>query len=565
MNSSPGSTGATTGRTWIDPALAMILALLTFGHALVYADRTPTGVPPDEWAHITHVHEVASGDRLLPDYANSRVLPNEVKGNYLGHPPLYYSAMGMLGRIAGWDAVEDVRNYRAASAALVAIGLLLWLLIARSLGIGRAWAIPICLSVNAIPMFPYLAGSVNNDALAYLAVAIAIFGVVRIPRWPRAAYYLGAAGLLAALLTKATAALFLLLFFAAWLGWQVRAGTSPIRNRHFLVALGMVAVFSGAYYLYALGTFGTPFPRVGEAHARTGLPQDPMHVLGVFVQFSKEMIERLSMISSHASTVPVTGWLRDLFLLGLALPLVAWIASRWLGRRQPRDSLDDAFMLALGLTVLVHAFVVWRSYQVYGVIAGVQPRYYAYALPGLFVMGFRHYRGHLFTRVLLAAFVAVWLILLLLVPSRSIRTEAARHAPAPATPAIQWTIPAADRRQEVAVRFHRLPAGHVDRLSSDAGTLHVKGWAIDAASKDAAAAVHVYYDGIRVGSVPTGRPRADVAKALDHHGADRAGFEFKVLGLPVTASPCDIDLAAEQSDGRLAILRHGSCPDPVVK
>lgn len=559
MISDLGPTDATSGRGWVDGALSLLLALLTFGHALHYANRTPTGVPPDEWAHITHVREVASGERLIPDYADSRVLPDEVRGNYLGHPPLYYSALGMLGRIAGWDAVEDVRNYRAASAALVAIGLLLWLLISRALGFGRAWAIPICLSVNAIPMFPYLAGSVNNDTLAYLAVAIAMFGVVRIPRWPRAAYYLGAAGLLVALLTKATAGLFLLLFFAAWLVWQLRSGNSPIRNRHFLVALGVVAVVSGAYYVYAIGAFGAPFPRVGEAHARSGLPGDPLDAMGVVVAFSTQMLARLPMISSHASSVPLTGWLREMFLLGLALPLLAWAGSRWLGRGQRRDPLGDAFMLALGLTMVVHAIVVWRAYQAYGVIAGIQPRYYAYVLPGLFVIGFRHYREHLFTRVLLAAFVALWLVLLLLVPSRAITTEATRHAPAPATPVIRFAMPTGDRRQAAAVRFDRLTAGHVERLSLDAGTLTVKGWAIDAASKDAADAVRVYYDGILLESVPTGRPRADVAKALNHHGAGRSGFAFEVLGLPATVSPCDLDLAAEQSDGRLAILPHRGC------
>lgn len=566
MSSGPRTSGATSsGRTWTDAALALLLALLTLGHALIYAERTPTGVPPDEWAHITHVQEVASGDRLIPDYADSRVLPRAVKGNYLGHPPLYYSATGMLGRIAGWDAVQDVHNYRAVSAALVALGVLLWLLVARALGMARVWAVPICLSVNAIPMFAYLAGSVNNDTLAYLAVAIALFGVVHVPRWPRAAYYIGAAGLLIALLTKATAALFLLLFFVSWLSWQWRAGTSPIRNRHFLVALGVVAVIGGAYYAYAVSTFGAPFPRVGEAHARSGLPADPLDTLGVLAAFAKQMLARLPMISSHASTVPLSGWMRELFLLGLALPLVAWTGSRWLGRRQGRDPLGDAFMLALGLTVLVHAVVVWRAYQTYGVVAGIQPRYYAYVLPGVFVIGFRHYREHRFTQVLLAVFVALWLVLLLLVPFRAISTEAARHAPLPATPVIRFAVPTGDRRQTVATRFDRLAAGHVDRLSLEADKLIVKGWAIDAPSKDASEAVRVYYDGILLGAVPTGRPRADVAKVLNHHGAAPSGFLFEVVDLPAAVSPCDLDIVVEQSDGRLATLRHSSCVDPAVR
>ncbi len=48
-------------------------------------------------------------------------------------------------------------------------------------------------------------------------------------------------------------------------------------------------------------------------------------------------------------------------MLGLALPLLVWTGSRCLGRGQRRDPLCAAFMLALGLTVLVYAFVVWHS------------------------------------------------------------------------------------------------------------------------------------------------------------------------------------------------------------
>lgn len=548
---------ATSSRLWIDGSLALLLALLTFVHALMYANSTPIGAPPDEWAHISHIHEVASGERLLPDYAASRVLPDKVRGNYLGHPPLYYTSLGLLGRFADWDVVEDVHNYRAVSAAQVATGLLLWLLIARALGMARCWAIPICLSVNAIPMFPYLAGSVNNDTLAYLGVAIGMFGVVRIPQWPRTAYYIGAAGLLVALLTKATAALFLLLFFIAWLGWHLRSGNSPIRNRHLLMALGGVGFISGTYYLFAIVAFGAPFPRVGEAHARLGLPDDPLSMMELVVAFTTEMVARLPMISSHASTVPLTGGLRDIFLLGLALPVLAWAGSRWLGRNQRQDPLGDAFMLALGLTLLAHLFVVWRSYQAYGVIAGIQPRYYSYVLPGLFVIGFQHYRQHRFIQALLAVFVSLWLVLLLLVPPRVIATEAARHAPAPAMAVIQFAMP---NRNTVPVRFEHLAAGHVDLLNLERGTLSVRGWAIDAASKDPAYAVRVYYGGTLLGSSPTGRPRSDVAKALNHHGAGRSGFEFKVVNLPATVSPCDLRLVvAEQRDGRLAILRHRSC------
>ncbi len=167
--------------------------------------------------------------------------------------------------------------------------------------------------------------------------------------------------------------------------------------------------------------------------------------------------------------------------------------------------------------------------------------------------------------MLLAVFVVLWLALLLLVPLRAITTAAARHAPAPARPVIRFAMLAGGRRQPGMLGFDRLTAGRVEHLRLDGDMLIVKGWAIDAHSKNAADAVRVYYDGILIGSVPTGRPRADVAKSLNHHRADGSGFAFEVVGLPATDSPCNLDLAAEQSDGRLDMLRHSSCGDQAAR
>ncbi len=541
---------------WRDGLLALLVAIVTFGHGMIYANATPAGVPPDEWAHITHIKEVADG-RWLPDYAESRVLGSE-RGNYLGHPPLYYTSLGLLGRAAGWDPVDDLVRYRAVSAVFMALGLLLWVLIARQLRLSWYWTIPLCLSVNAIPMFPYLAGSINNDTLAYLAVAMAMFGVSMIPRLPRAAYYIGAAGLLMALLTKATAGLFLLLFFGIWLGAMLWAGQSPLRNKHFRIAVAITALASGGYYLFSLWQFGALFPRVGEAHTRGGLPADPLSLIAITVESVRQMMSRLPAITSHASTVPLTGLLREMFLLALALPVIAWAWTRLAMRKLHANPFADAFTCALALTLLIHLAVVMRGYHVYGVLSGLQPRYYSFVLPGLFVLCFaRHHHSRVAT-ALLAATALIWTGMLLTVPVKALDAEAARHAAPPATSLVNFNN--ADALSTSAgATFVGRPAGFVDSIHRHNGTAQIRGWAIDAGSLQPAAQVNLYHDGRLLGSAATGRPRPDVARALDDSDAGRSGFTVELTDIPPHVAICDLVLAAQQADGRMAPLHQPPC------
>lgn len=545
--------------SWRDGLLALLVAAVTFAHALIYANATPAGVPPDEWAHVTHIQEVADG-RWLPDYAESRILGSE-RGNYLGHPPLYYTGLGLLGRAADWNAADDLVAYRSVSAAFMALGLLLWVLVARQLGLSWYWALPLCLAVNAVPMFPYLAGSVNNDTLAYLAVAVAMFGVSLVPRLPRGAYYIGAAGLLMALLTKATAGLFLLLFFGAWLGARVWVGQSPLRHTHFRIALAVTAAISGGYYLFSLFRFGALFPRVGEAHVRHGLPANALDLLDVTLESARQMVSRLPAITSRASTVPLTGLWREMFLLALVLPVIAWGWTRMAIRRLRVDPFVDAFMVALALMMLVHLAVVWRGYHVYGVLAGLQPRYYSFALPGIFVLCFAHHRRSRFATAVLVATSLIWAALLLTVPTKALHAEAVRHAPPRPAPQISFNNSGAPSVATSATFVNR-PVGFVESIQLRNGTARITGWAIDADSRRPAARVNLYYDGRLLGSAGTGLPRPDVARVLDDSGAARSGFKVELTDIPPQVATCELVLAAQQADGRMAPLQQRPCKQP---
>ena len=541
--------------------LALAVALFTYASAWTALGETPFGVAPDEWAHATYVHEVAAGGRLIPDYAGSHILPGRAQGNYLSHPPLYYSVLGLAGRVMGWDAVRDYRAYRKLSALMVAFGMLLWMLAGSSLGMPPTWLLAAAAATNAFPMFPFLAGSINNDNLAFLGVAIAVYGLVQLRHWPRAGFHVAALGVLVAFLTKATASVFLCVLFACWIAWQWREDRGALRSRHLLAAAAGVVVVAGGYFLYALLAHGALFPHAGTLYVPN--PPAVKTPLGPFaITFAGIMAGRLPTIMSHASVAPLSGSLLWAFWIMLAAPLLAALASVARRGHHPDRRLVNAFFIALAVTVFAHLLVVWRGYLATGLLAGMQPRYYNYVVPALFIFCFLQVRDSRVGKVLFAAFALSASLLLAVAPALSMRAQVL-HKSAPrgasaAPDAIRYPR-GVEAPLSARIGIGDRHGGHVDQLVVSDGKASIRGWAINAADRSSARGVLVVVDDRLVGSVGTGKPRADVGKALGTDRASRAGFHFTIDGLPATTTACDIHLAAEQNDGSLASLTHTAC------
>lgn len=545
---------------WRDLVLALAMAVFTFGCGWVHVFLTPPGAPPDEWAHITHVKEIAVDGHLLPDYAHSRILPAAKTGNYLGHPPLYYSTLGLTGRLLEWgDPVTHFKRYRALSVSMVAMGMLLWTLAGRAFGLPSLYLVAITAALNAIPMFPYLAGSINNDNLAFLSVAISIYGISLLQRYPRLAYYIGAFGLLIALLTKATAALFLLAFFCFWLIPTLRGPRSPLRDKHFLIALGTMSLLLAIYYIPTLIKYGTPFPRLSLMYSKLPPPEHPVGLVAVIAEFSAQLWQRLPYIASHASLLPLAGLLEKLLYVMLLLPAFAWIVSRWAAPAREVDRLGNAFLLALVSTILVHFLVVWNAYNAHGVFAGLQPRYYNYALPGLFLIGFLRQADSKACRFLFAAFALAAAALISVSPTSTAQASLARSSmPMPE----RLNLPTGSKasgQQTIRITINDQPAGYLDSFKRKGTNVSVSGWAIDIASQKPARRVWVFLKDQLIGTAPTGHQRPDVGKALASIKAAQSGFRLEIKGLAGQVPECDLRLAAEQGDGRMAPLRRPKC------
>lgn len=551
--------GRDNGRQPVWP-LAVVLAIAVLATSWFYIRNVPLGEPPDEVAHLGYIADIARDHHVLPDYRHS-VLLGTTQPNYLTHPPLYYTLEGLVGRAFGWSPDKGLQRYRTLSALLVAMGVFFWVLACGRFGFGALRTVAVVAACLAIPMFPYLAASVNNDNLCYLGVALFFYGLSLYVGRSSSGPYVIALGFAVVALTKATGALFLVAFLSGWFVLNRRDLPSMLADRHVRAAAVAVLVLCASYYVPTLLVYHTPFPAPEEL-TRDVLPVDPgMNPLRFAAVFCRKMLAELPLVISHRTTAPLSRSLVPWFYAMLASPLLAWALRRPFAKPGWQRDLGDTFLAALLVTVVVHFWFCWRGYLATGQLVGFQPRYYGFALPGLFVIGFLGEGMDRLRRGLLLAFAAIAVVLVARIPhGASIEhiygQQRARYATV--------TMPAGARTPSVAVTvpLSGADAGYVDTIRVAGRKVTISGWAIDGSSKRPARSVWVTLDGRLLGTVRPTRSRPGVAAALGSEDALLSGFVIRIPGVPDGLAPCSLAIQAEQDDGSLAPLKNSPCQPP---
>ena len=246
---------------------------------------------------------------------------------------------------------------------------------------------------------------------------------------------------------------------------------------------------------------------------------------------------------------------RAAFLAMVVVPGVAWLLARpgAVGRGiDPRviRGTDALGLAALG-TVLIHIAYTYASYRGSGLLAGIQPRYFAFLLPAIWLPAFLLEQRGLPRRLLVTAFtalaiIAFWTSVPNTVAGQARAAENARQA-APRQP----PVPVAGLR------------GHIDSFQFERGRLRVHGWAY-AGAGGVPARVAVHVDDAVVHGVETGTERPDVARALGQPGARGAGFEASLELGTAGERECAIGVSATARDGRVTWLRKATCPAPAL-
>lgn len=177
----------------LEISLVAVLLAVYLGLGSLFALRTPLWQAPDEPAHYNYVRQlvagewpvIASGDwdqAYLSQVVGARFDP--VFDVFIltyedWQPPLYYLLQAPVYRLTGGSLLA----MRLASVFLGAGVVLLAYLIARRVFNGQVWlALAAAVFIAFLPQHLAILGSVNNDTLAELVIAAALFLLV-IP-WP---------------------------------------------------------------------------------------------------------------------------------------------------------------------------------------------------------------------------------------------------------------------------------------------------------------------------------------------------------------------------------------------
>jgi hypothetical protein len=549
---------------WLEMPWVLLAIVFLTGQAMVSAMNTPLGYAPDEIPHLSYVRDAMQSPTLMPDYAEGKTIGFR-QPNYLSHPPLYYSALGAVGKVFRLDPKGNYLVFRSLGVVFVALGLMAMALAARALKLRPGTIALLLLACSAVPMFPYLAGSVTNDTLLYLGVTLAIYGLVLSLQarehhrtgyqWPLLA------GLLITFLTKATGMAFLVFFFLAYAALSVRQLRPVALVRHAWLPSAVFLLLVGGYYVATYLTHGSLFPRAGNLYD-VAPPAQLLNFQGYASEFFSSMWRRLPGIVSHLSVAPLPEVLAPAFYAMLMLPVVGWVVVRWsapLLQDLPRAiQLFDALGLAAVATIAIHLVLGYRTYLGNGVLSGFQPRYYAYFLPLMWLPFFALCRAGWFRQLVtilfaLSAVVTFWGT----VPFVQLRQQEAKQN---IEQGFVYTHPSSGQNESARLVLRDQVTGNIDELSWNAGILKGRGWVFDAQKADAVQRVWILAGDRYITAVKVQAARSDVALALGNPIAEFSGFGFSLRGLPADNALCGFHLLAEYRDGTFGRLPFAGCP-----
>jgi hypothetical protein len=544
--------------------LAFLMVVFLALQAMVMAFQTPFGVPPDEIAHLSYVSDASKSPVALPNYASGVIITDRKSTNYLTHPPLYYSTLGVVAKAFGLHPVNDHVAFRLISVLMVTIGLVFVVLTAAELNISQEATALVLLACAGIPMFGYLAGSVSNDNLLYLGVTAALYGIAVMQRQPPHrrghAPWIVAAGLVMVFLTKATAMAFMVFFFAWWALLHGRKANPWALVKAYAVPATVFFLVVGGYYISTRLATGKLFPSPRLLYEARDIG-DALTFTAYLDTYFTTMVARLPVVMSHLSVDPLNQTFKPAFYAMLALPITGWLIARFsplLADIKPEHvRWLDAMMLAAMTTVAFHIAWGYRHYLINGQLSGFQPRYYAYLLPVIWLPFFALSRPGWFRQLIAGGFALLAVVVFWSTSPHFLSKQSESLDSRRQTVWFQAADPAAT--QQFSIRMRDVPTGNLDDFELDSGELQVRGWVFDSANGQPAARVWLVSGQRFLASSRLHIRRPDVAQALGKPGALLSGFHFALRGVPATAQRCEFNLYVEFLDGSLGLLPARAC------
>ena len=365
---------------------AVIFALFVLA-ALFGAERKDITQGFDEVAHASYVAAIQDTGQASPDLDRMRMLDPRTfrftdRPNYLNHPPAFYDLLAWLGpKLEGHPQALLVD--RLIDVVIAALGLAALLGLGLAAGFARnefyAYAVPLA----CIPVLAPLAGSINNDNLAFFGGALATLGVWQLAASERAGWLAPALiGVVVAAWAKATGLVLtgtMVSAAVAYLIWR-RRWRWP-----WTVAVAVAFLAAAAPYVVFTMHYGSPAP---DTPALAAMLKHDARALGLADVPRRSFPEYLG----YFVVAFISGWMPALHPRGvinnamLVIPTAALVCAAagmalslrrlWARRETALDVVVVAGAAALALTLVLHVRHSYADYLATGWPMEAYPRYY---------------------------------------------------------------------------------------------------------------------------------------------------------------------------------------------
>jgi hypothetical protein len=364
----------------------IILGLFVLA-AVVSAERKDVTQGFDEVAHTSYVAQMQHTGFAWPALQHMRLLDPYTfqfsgEANYLNHPPLFYALLGVIGpTLEGHPA--SLLAYRALDIALATLGFAALLALGLAAKFPRhefyAYAVPLA----CIPVLIPIAGSVNNDNLAFMGGAVAMLAAWQLVATGRG-WWLGIAlaGVIAAAWAKLTGLMLAGGMVAATLAYLLCRGRLPWR---WTIAAALAFALAAAPYLLFIAQYGSPTP---DTPAQIALIEDGARAAG----WADLPRKSFAGYAAYFVVAFVADWMptlaaRSVFNYAmLAIPVAALLCAlsgvslsarrTWQRNETALDVVVVAGTLALAATFAVHIGYSYQRHLATGWLMDAYPRYY---------------------------------------------------------------------------------------------------------------------------------------------------------------------------------------------
>ncbi|HMN72353.1 MAG TPA: hypothetical protein PKA55_10855 [Rhodoblastus sp.] len=364
--------------------VAMMLLFLAMAFRAAITRDIATGF--DEVAHFSYVAQIQETGRFWPRLdelrlLNSRTFHFTQTPNYLNHPPIYYWLMAHIAPRFAENPAGVLLWLRFCNALLAASGVAALLALGSTLRLSRYEAYAFGVPIVFIPALAAIAGSVNNDNLAFAGGSLATLSACRLlvtrqTRWLAAAL----AGLVAASFAKLTGLVLvgaMLAVVLALLAWRREFRVS------WLILAAVGGLIAATPYIVFYVQFGSPAPTTpGMIDLLKSTSADwrsaprlsfPDYVGAFAVEFIRQWMPTTasrSALNDAALAIPVA-------TVALAFAGLARSALRLArGDDDPADDLLVAGFVAIAFTLATHILFSYRNHLAYAYIPDAYPRYY---------------------------------------------------------------------------------------------------------------------------------------------------------------------------------------------